>query len=73
MNSPIQGAAADIIKIAMIRVNQKLKKQKILIRDCSNYKGLGEGYYRVCMRQRGDNQKLIDALGEILYAGQGEF
>ena len=25
MNSPIQGAAADIIKIAMIRVNQKLK------------------------------------------------
>ena len=73
MNSPIQGAAADIIKIAMIRVNQKLKKQKILVRDCSNYKGLGEGYYRVCMRQRGDNQKLIDALGEILYAGQGEF
>ena len=29
MNSPIQGAAADIIKIAMIRVNQKLKKQKM--------------------------------------------
>ena len=29
MNSPIQGAAADIIKIAMIRVNQRLKDQKI--------------------------------------------
>ena len=56
-----------------INLYEKLKKQKILIRDCSNYKGLGEGYYRVCMRQRGDNQKLIDALGEILYAGQGEF
>ena len=26
---PIQGAAADIIKIAMIRVNQRLKDQKM--------------------------------------------
>lgn len=29
MNSPIQGAAADIIKIAMIRVNQRLKDKKM--------------------------------------------
>ena len=29
MTSPIQGAAADIIKIAMIRVNQRLKDQKM--------------------------------------------
>lgn len=29
MNSPIQGTAADIIKIAMIRVNQELKKQNL--------------------------------------------
>ena len=29
MNSPIQGAAADIIKIAMIRVSQRLKDQKM--------------------------------------------
>ena len=27
MNSPIQGTAADIIKIAMIRVYQRLKKE----------------------------------------------
>ena len=27
MNSPIQGTAADIIKIAMIRVNRRLKKE----------------------------------------------
>ena len=29
MNSPIQGTAADIIKIAMIRVNESLKNHKL--------------------------------------------
>lgn len=29
MNSPIQGTAADIIKIAMVRINEKLKKLKL--------------------------------------------
>ena len=29
MNSPIQGTAADIIKIAMIRVHDRLKEEKM--------------------------------------------
>ena len=29
MNSPIQGTAADIIKIAMIRVSDEMKKQNM--------------------------------------------
>ena len=29
MNSPIQGTAADIMKIAMIRVDERLRKEKL--------------------------------------------
>ena len=32
MNSPIQGTAADIIKIAMVRVDQRLRREKLLSR-----------------------------------------
>ena len=33
MNSPIQGTAADIMKIAMIRVDERLKRQRIEVPD----------------------------------------
>lgn len=29
MNSPIQGTAADIIKIAMVRVNERLRRENL--------------------------------------------
>ena len=29
MNTPIQGSAADIIKLAMIRVHRRLKEEKL--------------------------------------------
>lgn len=38
----------------------------ILIRDCSNYHGLGPGWYRTAVRTRAENQQLLDALREIL-------
>ena len=40
-------------------------KQGISIRDCSNYVGLGEGYYRVAVRTKEENKKLLDALDAI--------
>lgn len=49
-----------------------LKEYRILIRDCSNFRGLRKGFYRIAVRQRGDNQKLIDALQEIYEAAQAE-
>ena len=39
-----------------------LLKQGILIRDCSNFRGLKEGYYRVAVKIHEDNLKLIYVL-----------
>lgn len=40
----------------------KCLKQGVLIRDCSNYRGLEEGYYRIAVRTHAENIKLIEAL-----------
>ena len=42
-----------------------LKEQKFLIRDCSNYKGLEKGYYRIAVRLREDNVRLLQAIAGI--------
>lgn len=39
----------------------------ILIRDCSNYRGLGAGAYRICVRTREENERLLQVLGELPY------
>ncbi|MEG1929610.1 MAG: threonine-phosphate decarboxylase [Anaerovorax sp.] len=40
---------------------EALLQKGILIRDCSNYKGLSYGYYRVAIKDRAANEKLIGA------------
>ena len=42
--------------------------KKILIRDCSNYEGLGKGYYRIAVKLHEDNQKLMQVLKECMSA-----
>lgn len=37
----------------------------ILIRDCSNYLGLKEGYYRIAVKQHEENERLIKILREV--------
>lgn len=39
-----------------------LMSEGILIRDCSNYRGLSEGYFRIAVRSHGENEKLVKAL-----------
>lgn len=40
-------------------------EEGILIRDCSNYKGLEAGYYRICVNNREENEQLIEVFEEI--------
>ncbi len=43
-----------------------LLERKIMIRDCSNYRGLGAGYYRAAVRTKEENDRLLQALQEIV-------
>lgn len=45
---------------------EKLKKYHILIRDCSNYHGLSSGYYRLAVKTRKDNRKLVKIMKELV-------
>ncbi len=49
----------------------KLARQGILIRDCSNYRGLCPGYYRTAVKTRADSQALIRALMAIQEKNRG--
>ena len=43
-------------------LGEKLLKRKILIRDCSNFKGLQKGYFRVAVKTRAENEALLAAI-----------
>lgn len=45
---------------------KKLRERGILIRDCGNFAGLTDGYYRIAVRTREENVRLIKALGALV-------
>ncbi|MEG0254161.1 MAG: threonine-phosphate decarboxylase CobD [Vagococcus sp.] len=50
-----------------VNLQKELLKRNILIRDCSNYKGLNGNYYRVAVRTREENQQLLEAFEEYFH------
>jgi hypothetical protein len=46
-------------------LREKLEEENILIRDGSSFPGLGRRYFRIAVRTRSDNQRLIDGLRTI--------
>ncbi len=67
---PYPGAANFLLVHSQKSVDQLqttlLKEHRILIRDCLSFAELGDRYFRVAVRTQEENQKLIDALAEIL-------
>lgn len=47
-------------------LKDRLSRKQILIRDCSDYPGLTEGYYRVAVKLPEENRVLLEAITEIL-------
>ena len=47
------------------KLQTKLLKNKILIRDCKNFRGLDEHYIRIAVKSHKDNVKLVSALEKI--------
>ncbi len=46
-------------------LKKELLKSGILIRSCSDYTGLDDSFYRMCVRLRGDNEKFIAELSKM--------
>jgi len=47
------------------KLQRKLLKSKILIRDCKNFRGLDNHYIRIAVKSHKDNVKLVTALEKI--------
>jgi len=47
------------------KLQTKLLKYNILIRDCKNFRGLDNSYIRIAVKSHKDNIKLVRALEKI--------
>lgn len=54
------------------RLKNLALRRGVLIRDCANFKGLDARWFRVAVRTRSQNERLISALGETLNKGAAE-
>jgi len=66
-------AVANFILVKIVRngmsaacLKEKLIRRGILIRDCANFRGLNNKYFRVAVRLRAENLKLLAALRQVL-------
>ncbi len=51
-------------------LRERLMPRGILIRSCSNYRGLGPGYFRVAVKSDADNELLMQNISEVLNHGR---
>ena len=51
--------------LSAFQLTNILLDRGILIRDCSNFRGLNEKFFRICVKNREENKVLIESLKEI--------
>ena len=64
-------AVVSILFCKGLHWTERLLDRGILIRSCADFQGLGPGFYRVCVRSRGENQRLIQAIQQEREAFHG--
>ena len=52
-------------KFDSTKIQKKLLKHKILIRDCKNFRGLDNHYIRIAVKSHKDNLKLLNAMEAV--------
>jgi histidinol-phosphate/aromatic aminotransferase/cobyric acid decarboxylase-like protein len=61
----LSGEANFLFLRSCLPLAKDLLEKGILIRDCSNYRGLGDGYYRIAVKSREENEELLRNIDEI--------
>lgn len=63
----IPSEANFILFRSSVTLDEPLAERGIAIRNCGNYDGLENGWYRTAVRLREENEQLLTALGEVLH------
>ena len=61
-----EGRANFLLLYTEENLAEKLLEKKILIRDCSNFRGLKKGFYRIAVKKREENIILIKEIKKIM-------
>lgn len=60
------GEANYLLLYADVNLTERLMERGIMVRDCSNYIGLGRGYVRVAVRTPEENEQLLAEMREVM-------
>lgn len=61
-----ESSADFMLFYSKVQLYKPLLEKGILIRDCSNYEGLSDGYYRIAVKTEAENRELLKAIGECI-------
>lgn len=72
MDAKVYGSMANYIffRIRHTTLKEELLKRGIMIRSCSNYRGLTKEYYRIAVKKHCENEQLIQEMKEIIWQKQ---